>query len=375
MISNADTGVVLSWSIIWEGDNTPQDPQYGMAITTGTSLSSISRPAVSNHASVVPVLQAEDGSFIGTSYDGDTGQSSMIAFDASGNLRWSVPNYVPLIATVDGGVIGVYSSYAGPISQAGPAVQFDQNGNATGQLPNLLIPSWRSNTYQIGSTDQVLNPILIAATWSALAVGTEALGIAWQAAHFRIDSKTNLKVKNILTPARWKRFANSHCGSVLGNSQGMTAMIPNYSLQVVQTKQGLTNFYSVDNPGVGDLPLREVTGGQYGTNETLANYLRSGGATAATANMGYSRQTAVVFQANFFSQQYPEFDLVHEILFHAYAGLPDDAIFGNAYFTTQGLWRPAGSSATINISTWMSTDCTCTPGKPGTTCQANTAKW
>ena len=34
------------------------------------------------------------------------------------------------------------------------------------------------------------------------------------------------------------------------------------------------------------------------------------------------------------------------------------------------------STATVNISTWMSTDCTCTPGNPASpTCQANTAKW
>jgi len=39
------------------------------------------------------------------------------------------------------------------------------------------------------------------------------------------------------------------------------------------------------------------------------------------------------------------------------------------------LWRPVGNTATVNISTWMSTDRTCTPGKPGTTCQPNAATW
>jgi hypothetical protein len=73
---------------------------------------------------------------------------------------------------------------------------------------------------------------------------------------------------------------------------------------------------------------------------------------------------------------HPEFTLVHEIIFHAYAGLLDNAVFGNTYFQQQGLWRPGNSTATVNISTWMSTDCTCTPGNPqAPTCQANTAQW
>jgi hypothetical protein len=85
--------------------------------------------------------------------------------------------------------------------------------------------------------------------------GDRSNGIAWQAAHFPIDSKTNERVKNILTPAMWKKFVNSHCGSVIGNSQGMTAMIANYSLQVVQKKQDMTNFYDIGNPEVEDLAL------------------------------------------------------------------------------------------------------------------------
>jgi hypothetical protein len=170
-------------------------------------------------------------------------------------------------------------------------------------------------------------------------------------------------------------IAKSHCGSVFANPLGLPLLIPNYSVQVVQTKQSMTNFYEVDNAGIEDLTLRTVTGGQIADNVKLTSYLLNGGATAATANYGYSRQTAVVLGPNFFLQQFPEFTLVREILLHAYAGKPDDAIFGNTYFTDQGLWRPSGSTATANITTWMSTDCTCTPGKPQTTCPTNTAKW
>jgi hypothetical protein len=284
----------------------------------------------------------------------------MAAFDASGNVRWSVPNEYPQIATADGGVIG----------QSG--ITYDQNGNATGQI-NRVTYSWTGNAYQDGPVTQVLAiPLLFALGFSPFEGENDSDN---GTSHFPIDSISNDKVRNILTPARWQKFAQSNCGVVFGNSQGIPLMIPNYSLQVVQKKQQMTNFYDLGNPQVGNLTLRQVTGGQLSNNVTLANYLLNVGATGATANMGYDRQTAVVFQASFFSQPYPEFTLAHEVLLHAYAAQPDDAIFGSVFFRQHGLWRPDGSTATINISTWMSTDCTCTPGKPGTTCQANTAQW
>ena len=38
------------------------------------------------------VLQAQDGSFIGTADVGDDFTPYIVNFDASGNVRWSVPN-------------------------------------------------------------------------------------------------------------------------------------------------------------------------------------------------------------------------------------------------------------------------------------------
>jgi len=74
VITNADQGTLLTWN----ANSTPQ-----MAMTSGAGVSVVSGPAVGN---VVPVLQAQDGSFVGTSED------SMVAFDAGGNVRWAVPN-------------------------------------------------------------------------------------------------------------------------------------------------------------------------------------------------------------------------------------------------------------------------------------------
>ncbi len=186
MITNADTGVLLSWVLRCEQPVTTQT-QY-MAITTGASVSMTSAPAQPG-GSIVPVLQAQDGSFVGAvpipqppctscptpearrgpsariagPHPGSSGlgpmpraqrgslprdasagdQYDMIAFDATGNVRWSVPNDQPQIATADGGVIG----------QSG--IIYDQNGNATGQIPGPPTQSWGGNTYQLGSVERV----------------------------------------------------------------------------------------------------------------------------------------------------------------------------------------------------------------------------
>jgi len=95
---------------------------------------------------VVPVLQAQDGSFVG-SVDTDGG-SPMAAFDAIGNVRWAVPNDQPQIATADGGVIG----------QSG--ITYDSSGNAPGQLGSMPTYSWTGNAYRVGSIDDWLPNIL-----------------------------------------------------------------------------------------------------------------------------------------------------------------------------------------------------------------------
>ena len=138
MITNADTGIVLTWT----GDvGSP-----GMAVTTGTSVSVVNYPSGPNGGPVVPVLQAQDGSFIGTV--DVNGQNSLIAFDQAGNLRWSVPgNWGPQIATADGGSIATDDS--------GTAITFDQNGNATGQMAALLTQSWTGQVYHDGMLEDL----------------------------------------------------------------------------------------------------------------------------------------------------------------------------------------------------------------------------
>ena len=105
MITNADQGILLTWSAGWGG----------MALTAGTGVSLVN-PPTGPGGGVVPILQAQDGSFVGSYYN------DMIAFDASGTARWIVANETPQIATADGGVTGK------------SGITYDQYGNATGQM-------------------------------------------------------------------------------------------------------------------------------------------------------------------------------------------------------------------------------------------------
>jgi hypothetical protein len=143
MITNADQGILLTW-----GNFSASPTEYGMATTTGTSVS-LSVPQIADQGLTLnPVLQAQDGSFVGTV---DSGSGSlMVAFDQSGNVRWTVPNEQPQIAADDGGVIG----------QSG--IMYDASGNAVGQLV-LPTYSWQGYAYQDGPVDQVVAAAVYAA--------------------------------------------------------------------------------------------------------------------------------------------------------------------------------------------------------------------
>jgi hypothetical protein len=146
MMTNADQGIVLNWEGV-EGPGWQRTPR--MAITTGTSASIISMPSVPGQDVAFPVLQAQDGTFLGTS------GPYMIDFDATGKVLWSVAgNYAPTIATADGGVIA--QSYDPDTGELTGTVTFDQNGNATGQMASLPTYSWLGNAYQDGPVNQVL---------------------------------------------------------------------------------------------------------------------------------------------------------------------------------------------------------------------------
>ena len=107
-----------------------------MAVTAGSSVSLVSKPQVPGGGQVFPVLQAQDGSFVGTTCPGcPAGDGDIVSFDATGIVRWTVTGDTPYIATADGGVIG----------QSGTT--YDQNGNVTGTMGTLPTYSWTQNWY------------------------------------------------------------------------------------------------------------------------------------------------------------------------------------------------------------------------------------
>ncbi len=156
IITNNDTGILLSWGTTWNGDD---PPVLGMAITNGTNVTLINAPQIPGQSdAIIPMLQAQDGSFVGTVWAGseDDPLQYMIAFDQTGAVRWAMPNEQPQIATAEGGVIG----------QSG--VVYDQNGNTTAQIVAMPVQSWTGNLYRYGSVDQFVGmPILLAASFWA----------------------------------------------------------------------------------------------------------------------------------------------------------------------------------------------------------------
>jgi hypothetical protein len=150
LITNGDHGVLVSWTHRENGGD--YDEKNSMAIVTGTSVSMINVPQLRKDGQIItPVLQAQDGSFIGV--DNRNTPRYMVAFDASGNLRWTVTGYYePQIATADGGLIA--RELDPDTGEAIGAVTFDQDGNATGMM-DLPTYSWLGNAYEVGSVRQI----------------------------------------------------------------------------------------------------------------------------------------------------------------------------------------------------------------------------
>ena len=137
-ITNADQGILLTWEIC-PIISPPTCTTYGMATVNSTSVTMLPTPTLPGQLeAIIPVLQAQDGSFIGTAQlqFGDWYGDYIIAFDTTGTVRWTVPNDDPQITAVDGGIIG----------QSG--IKYDQNGRATG-MTSFLTQSWVGNEYSL----------------------------------------------------------------------------------------------------------------------------------------------------------------------------------------------------------------------------------
>ncbi len=182
MITNADTGILMS---MWTENGTE------FAVTTGTSISVVSAQTIGGQQGPLrPVLQAQDGSFVGTAWS-NQGTGYMVAFEANGNIRWSVPNEEPDIATYGGGVMG----------RSGTLV--DRNGRSIGQV-STPIQSWIGREYDLSSGVSSLNiPPNFPATassWSQAGGNPSANGTAFALCPCLSQSATALLGPNSFRP-------------------------------------------------------------------------------------------------------------------------------------------------------------------------------
>jgi hypothetical protein len=134
-----------------------------MTIGAGEITSQITGPTV------FPVLQAQDGTYFGTTDTGVFGR-----FDQAGNTQWTAPNLAPTVATLDNGLIAQTND--------GKYVNLDANGTAIGQVQAALlnaVSSWLPLASYLTNTDGTLSsqvtPILpYAGTFSAIPGGNQS---------------------------------------------------------------------------------------------------------------------------------------------------------------------------------------------------------
>ncbi|MGA8430401.1 MAG: choice-of-anchor D domain-containing protein, partial [Candidatus Sulfotelmatobacter sp.] len=162
VITNADQGIGLLW---WEADSAAETQRLTMVSSAGIiSDSVLNAPALpAGSPTVTPVLQSEDGSYVGTFLSSvqqgilTCTQINSIAYDQSANVRWMAQSYTPAMAIAGGSVIlnHISPTQCPTPPVVGPAVTFDKNGNQIGQIANMPTQSWRGNSYQVGSVDQI----------------------------------------------------------------------------------------------------------------------------------------------------------------------------------------------------------------------------
>ena len=210
LVTNADQGVLYSWGTALCTPGGPQPsvctPEFAITAIDANGNASTSPTAMGGYLNfgysqavspVQPILQAQNGDFIGTLYDPQSGDSSIVNFDQSGNQKWGVAgDYQPQIATADGGLIAT--------SQSGSAVTFDANGNSTGQMASLPTKGWLGDSYQQGSSNTIQSimpvPVNPATTlWAFLGGNPSGKGTAADDV-FRLGGPTTTKLTFNGTP-------------------------------------------------------------------------------------------------------------------------------------------------------------------------------
>jgi len=279
LITNSDQGVLLSFQThegvqffqtivtcipgpscgIGSGSNTYSSSpgvtnSYLATVSSsgGISLAMLNLPG--QQAPVQPVLQRQDGNFIGTvgigSQPGQVTQTNMIAFTPSGTSLFNVPNDTPKIATADNGVIGASGT------------TYDQNGNVDGQLAGVPTQSWLGNQYKLGSIELLAGaPTDLATTLWALQ-GANASGKGTAAVNYEPPQAAlqTIAGTNLTAQSACNQFLNNLTQIAISNgrSPGGTGFTKAALLNEIQTTASGAMNYIYDGPS-STTPWEECT--------------------------------------------------------------------------------------------------------------------
>jgi alpha-tubulin suppressor-like RCC1 family protein len=143
-ITDVDQGALASWVAIVQCPSgppgvlvvlntcVPATVPHLTSLRNGTLASDMVWQQPGNHA-VELGLQLEDGSFVGTLSDASYANTTMMAFTATGETKWTLPGYEPQQTAAGGGLVAV--------SAAG-SYEFDAQGGLV--RPIAALPSYTS---------------------------------------------------------------------------------------------------------------------------------------------------------------------------------------------------------------------------------------
>jgi hypothetical protein len=95
LITNGDTGALISFVTNTDAHQGPGSLSYSLATTNGLGVCLNPAPVLTGQEDPVePRLQAQDGSFVGVAHFAES--NYMVSFTGSGGLRWAVRGQVPL---------------------------------------------------------------------------------------------------------------------------------------------------------------------------------------------------------------------------------------------------------------------------------------
>ena len=228
-ITNADQGALVSWELVLPAycasatngicsNNVADKVEYHLSTSNGTDTT-WNEIAPNQVGPVQPVLQLQDGSFVGTASPGGryaSGGPYMVKFDTSGNVLATTSGYYPQMATADGGVVSQDGTF------------FDSNLNVTSAVSSLPTQSWLGNSYQNGSVEQLSldSPVVASSFWAS--AGGNPSNNSTAAQRFEVKLHTfvlsgtqTIPLRKYIESARdtWSKQSNGTIALVWGDNQ------------------------------------------------------------------------------------------------------------------------------------------------------------